>query len=384
MMDRYWTHRQFFHTGDEFFSAALRCIREAKHQIQIETYIFQMDALTKMLLQELKIAVERGCKVQLLVDGVGSYFWLESLAEACRRDRIDLRVWQPLPQGVSSFRRMLAPARFRFLRLLRTLNRRDHRKMVLCDGTIVFMGSMNWTHVHSEKIMGAAAWRDSGVRLQGSCVQELQRAFQLAWQSSRQGSVRRLLRIGLKDRLYNPRTSWVRLNQSRKDRRYLNRDLIRRLRTAKNRILIESGYFLPTRALTVALKKTAKRGVRVEIIVPGPSDVPVVQWAAAGLSISLLKAGVRLHEYQKTILHGKFWILDDWASIGSMNLNHRSVFHDLEVEATFTDRESVEGLTRQWEIDRDHCKVLDLKTLKSVGWPKRILQFIAFRLRYIL
>jgi cardiolipin synthase len=222
------------------------------------------------------------------------------------------------------------------------------------------------------------------VLLRGPCLEELNRAFHLAWQNSRLGSLRRLLRFGLKDRHYDPRTSWVRLNQSLMNRRFLNRDLARRLKTAKNRVLIVSGYFLPTRGLMSALKSASRNGVRVEIVVPGPSDVPVVKWAAAGLYLSLLKAGVRLHEYRKSVLHAKFWAIDDWASLGSMNLNHRSVFHDLEVEATFREREDVEGLVRQWEIDRNHCAPITIESLKSVGWPKRILQFIAFRLRYIL
>lgn len=384
MQNTQWTLHRFYHDGDAYFAELMRMFREAKTEIRLETYIFEMDPLTKMLLEELRIARERGCRVRLLVDGFGSYYWLQTLADYCRSTGIELRVWEPLPRSFLTLQILIRNVGFRIFRQLRNFNRRNHRKLALIDEKKVFIGSMNWTQVHSEKLFGLNSRRDSAVLLEGPGVLDVSRAMEKAWRHSRKYSYRKFLPGGLKDPLYDPRTSKVRLNQSLKDRRFLTRDLLRRLKTAREHILIETAYFLPTRGLLVALRKAAKRGVKVEILIQGRSDAPIVKWAASGISRVLIKAGVHVFEYQPRILHAKFLIIDQWAALGSMNLNHRSLFHDLEVEAVFDEPETVSELTRQWMIDRGHSKILSLQSFRTPwGW-RRFLQSVAFRLRYLL
>lgn len=379
-----WTLSRFFHHGDDFFRELVRRIREARTSIRVETYIYTDDALTRMLLEELGQARRRGCRVQLLVDGFGSYYWLDVLRERCARLEIELRVWEPLPHNFAAFRRLLRGLSFRFFRLMKKLNRRDHRKIVLVDDATAFLGSMNWTQVHSENLMGKAAWRDSGVILEGESVQDLVRAFVLAWKRSRRPWFRRIFKRGLRDPHYDPRASRVRLNQSRKDRHFFARDLIHRLDKARTRILIESAYFLPTRRVFMALVDAAKRGVQVEIIIPGPSDVPLVKWASANICRTLARNGVRIHEYQVRILHAKFLVIDDWAALGSTNFNHRSLFHDLEVEATFENPVAVKELARQWDVDRRLSRPYTESTYRAMPWFLRWLGALAFKMRWIL
>lgn len=359
-------------------------IREARAWIRIETYIFHWDALTAILIEELGQAKKRGCHVQLLVDGFGSFFWLRTLSEQCLKHDIELRVWEPLPRGVRGFRRLLAPLKFRFIQVLRKLNRRDHRKVALIDDRIAYLGSFNLTQVHSERIMGARSWRDSGVRLEGESIRDLIGAFHKAWARARRTSFRRFFSRAPQKWKYEPRRSRIRLNASRRGRRFNNRDLVRRLHSASAQVLFVSAYFMPTRAVLNALRKAARRGVRVEIIIPGPSDVPVVKWAAAGVTKKLLKAGVAVHEFQNRVLHAKYYLIDDWAALGSSNLNHRSLFHDLEVEAVFEDAESLSELGRQWEKDRGSSLQLTYGALRSRSVWMWLLETIAFRLRYLL
>lgn len=384
MRDADWTARRFFHSGDDYFREMVNDLREARHLIRVETYIFNLDSLTEILLAEMGAAHTRGCTVQLLVDGFGSYYWLQSLTDRCRHYGIELRVWEPLPRSLGGLRRFVIPWKFKFVRVLRRLNRRDHRKVTLIDDRIAYVGSFNLTQVHSERIMGERAWRDTGARLEGESVRDLVGAFSKAWARSRRTSFRRFFARPFDGWAYDPRRSRVRLNASRKSRRFLNRDLVRRLNRTDREILLTSAYFMPTRAVLAALRKAARRGVRVEIIVPGPSDVPIVKWAAAGVSKALLKAGVRLHEFQKRVLHAKFYLIDDWATIGSTNLNHRSLFHDLEVEAVFEDPASLKELREQWEKDRASSVEMSLQSFKNRHLFRRILESIAFRLRYIL
>lgn len=379
-----WTVTRFHHRGDDFYRELIQKIREARISVRAETYIYTDDSLTRQLLEEMGQARRRGCQAQLLVDGFGSYYWLDTLKEHCARLQIELRVWEPLPRNLSAFRVLLLGLSFQLVRLLKKLNRRNHRKLALIDDRTAFVGSMNWTQVHSEDRMGKEAWRDSGVVLEGGSVPDLARAFQLAWKRSRRAWVRRFFKRGLRDPHYDPRVSRVRLNQSRRDRHFLARDLVHRLDRAKERILVESAYFLPTRRVMLAMKRAAKRGVRVEVIMPGPSDVPPVKWAAAGLCLALDRAGGKIHEYQARVLHAKFLIIDDWAALGSSNFNHRSLFHDLEVEATFDDPVQVRGLVEQWEVDRRLSRRYTEKTFKATPLPLRWLGNLAYRLRWIL
>lgn len=371
-----WTHLEFFHSGDELFDALLERIRHARKSVRLEYYIFEYDSWTRILLEELGQARRRGCEVQLLVDGVGSFFWQDKIVEECRLKQIDLRVFMPV-RGARSFSRLIVPLRFRVLLLLRLLNRRNHRKIGLIDGEWAFLGSMNMTQVHSERRLGSRAWRDTGVLVRGEAVADLERAYHVSWVRSRRRFFRRF--FWRRDRLYDPGKSPFRLNTSRHDRRFLNRDLLLRLRLSKERILIETAYFLPQRAYLREFIRAARRGVRVEIIMPGPSDVPLVQWAALPVLARLLKAGVILHEYQPRILHAKFQVIDGWACVGSLNFNHRSFIHDLEADLALNERPSVDALAAQWEQDRLLCRQVEVVDVRGRAWWKRIVGWLAYR-----
>lgn len=379
-----WTRHQFFHSGDAYFAEMLRQIRVAKKKIQIETYIFEYDSLTRVLLEELKQASARGCTVQLLLDGFGSYYWQETVSEWCRKAHIDLRIFKPLPRGLMSFRRLMLVFRLRLIGWMRGMNRRNHRKVALFDDHTAILGSFNMTQVHSEKIMGQKAWRDSAVLVEGPSVRDLHWAFSVAWTQSRRGHWRRFVFPLRRQRVYDPRSSDVRLNVSTRDRLSLARELARRLKRAERRIRIETAYFLPTRWLLNALLKASRRGVQVEVILPGVSDVPLVKWAAAEITSRLIAEKVRVFEYQPSILHAKFMIIDDWAALGSLNMNHRSLIHDLEVEAVFNDSTAVSELNFQWERDRDVCRPVSIEEFRRSSRLWRWLARLAFRLRYLL
>ncbi|MBC7371471.1 MAG: phosphatidylserine/phosphatidylglycerophosphate/cardiolipin synthase family protein, partial [Bdellovibrionaceae bacterium] len=174
----------------------------------------------------------------------------------------------------------------------------------------------------------------------------------------------------------------LRLNANDRIRRYLYRDLCRRIRFAKEKVYITTAYFLPNRALLRSLTKAAERGLDVRIITPGPTDLPFVKWAAHQIPHKLHKAGVKIFEFQPRILHAKYMILDDWGSIGSFNLNHRSLLHDLEVEAVLTDSESLENMRKQFQVDLLNCKAWDAVAYEQSPWWWRSLTKILFKLRY--
>jgi cardiolipin synthase len=162
------------------------------------------------------------------------------------------------------------------------------------------------------------------------------------------------------------------------------RDLIRRIRNAEDHIFVASAYFLPKGSLLRALKYAARKGVDVEIIVPGTTDVPIVRWAAFEVIKNMFKSGIKVFEYQKSILHAKYMIIDDYCSVGSLNLNHRSLLHDLEVEVVLIDPHDRDNLLQQWQIDRAQSALLTEQKLQSNSWLIQVLSRIAFKLRYLL
>ncbi|MCX7977955.1 MAG: phosphatidylserine/phosphatidylglycerophosphate/cardiolipin synthase family protein, partial [Bdellovibrionaceae bacterium] len=383
LMHRYWDNIRLFHSGDSFFKSVLEDFRNARETIQIETYIFEVDRLTRLLIEEMRAARQRGVRIQILVDGWGSFFWINSIARICNENEFEFQVYQPLPTTLSRLRRLALPFFFRFLRFLRRWNLRNHRKIILIDKKVAYLGSMNWTQVHSESALGTSAWRDSGVRLEGESVRDIVYFHERAWMRAKRGALRTFFRRKGRG-VYQLKTSWVRFNANLTHRLRIYTDFLRRIRRARRQIRLTSAYFLPRRSLYRALIRAARRGVRVQILVPGPSDVPVVKLAAFEVVRGLIRAGIEVYEYQRTILHAKISILDDWATIGSANLNHRSLLHDLEVEAVLADSESLENLNNQFEIDLQSSRRCQENDFREIKWHWRVLSRIAYWFRYIL
>jgi cardiolipin synthase len=307
------------------------------------------------------------------------------LRRECAEKNLELRVYHPLPHGLNWFRRIFW-LYFRTLKtwqLIRILNHRNHRKITIIDRKRAYLGSLNYTQVHSEKIMGELAWRDTGVALEGSGVAVLEKAFYLTWRRAKYRGLMRLLRYRRR-RTRSVRHPLVRLNSTQRLRFSLYRDLRRRIVRARSEVLVTTAYFVPKRSLLRALKKAAENGVRVELILPGLTDVAVTRWAALEVAQLLMKSGVKIYEYQHRILHAKYMVIDEYCSVGSLNLNHRSFLHDLEVEAVLNAPGDVAKMKAQWEVDRENSVELTAEKLRAISWPLRLLSRIAFRLRYLL
>jgi len=383
-MEKTWNRIQLFHNGDEFFTELIASIRRAQKSITVEFYIFEIDAMTEILLVELQLAALRGCEVQLLVDGVGSFLWLEDLAQRCQQEGIFFRVYHPLPGFLQWIARVPEALFSRTPNLFRRANRRNHRKTVVIDRKRAFLGSMNMTQVHFAKMVGAKAWRDTGVYVEGAAVESLVAAFELAWTFAKKRALLSVHSTFIRVRIQTI-LQWhdlLRLNANDKIRRYLYRDLCRRINHAKSRVYIATAYFLPKRAIVKALAGAARRGVDVRLLIPGPTDVPWVKWVAHHLPYKLQQQGVQIFEYQPSVLHAKYMVIDDWSTVGSFNLNHRSLLHDLEVEAVLTDTGSLNNLVAQFQKDLTHSKPLDMARYERRHFWERWFTGTLFKLRY--
>ena len=377
-----WSQSRIFHSGDAFFASMLEDIHAARDSITIESYIFSYDRLTTQVLAALSQARARGCRVRIVVDGFGSYYSIPSLDRFCLEHGIELRVFHPLPDPLLWLRQLFTKHALHRSFFVQNLNRRTHRKICILDEKRAYLGSFNFTQEHCESLMGPAAWRDTGVWVEGPALKRLVLAFQITYLRTSMHGIANWI-----GRWKPPRDNFekiLRLNTTKKMRQALFRDLVRRISTAEKRVYITTAYFLPKRSILRALLKSSARGVDVRLLIPGPSDVPMVKWAAYPILRFLALKSLPIYEYQKSILHAKTMILDDEVFIGSFNLNHRSFLHDLEVEVVLKDPQSLTNMTSQWDLDLQHSKLLTKRDIQHPSWLFRKLYGLAFRLRYML
>jgi cardiolipin synthase len=343
-----WSEESLYFDKETYFGALFEALASARHSIEMETYIFEPDPTGLRVLDALRAAARRGVRVRLVADGVGSWFWIGILREALRDSGVEFRVYHP----VSLFR--LAFAR---------LNRRLHRKVCILDGKTVFMGSFNVTHRHH---------RDTGVRLIGPAVRELVEAFRILWEE--RFPTRKLP-------LHEP--ARIRLNLTRRLRIRWNRELVRRIHEAKERVWITNAYFVPPWFLLRALCSAGLRGVDVRVLLPAEPDYRFMKWLSEAYYRYLLLSGVRVFEYRARFLHAKSMLVDrGFAIVGSTNLNHRSLMHDLEVDAELEHPASLRALEEQFESDlKNSLEIREFDPSKG-GWGMRLLRWLIVRVRY--
>lgn len=376
-----WKKEQLFFSGDEYFSSVLGAIDQAQKEIFIESYIWDFDGIGSKVLLHLREAQKRGVEIRLLVDGVGSFNSLPLLRPWTYENRLPLRVYHPLPFSWSRIFKMRWRGLNGLLFLFRRINKRNHRKSILIDGDSAYLGSFNISDVHLESVHGNIAWRDTGILVEGPTVRMLRRAFAKAWGSSRfdnQVDSKALI----KSKVANYPSALIRLNSSIRWRYQLLRDLSQKMNRAEKRILITNAYFLPRKSVLRGLRRAARRGIFVGLCIPAKSDVWFVKSAAKSLYARLIKDGVHIYEYQPKILHAKTLVIDDWATVGSHNLNHRSLTHDLEAEAVLTDPENITKLLEAWDLDVLSSHAVTLSDLGRWSWTQRLLSRFAYWFRY--
>lgn len=377
-----WSQVRIFHSGDEYYASLLQDIRGAKKSITIESYIFAIDKLTTQIINALAEARDRGCSVQIVVDGFGSYYYILELDRLCVQRGLELRVFHPFPYPFLWVRELFAKYSLNGSFFFKSMNRRNHRKITIIDEKRAYLGSLNFIQDHCETLVGPRAWRDTGVFVEGPPLKSLVMAFQISYLRTQVKGLATWLTRWRKGG--EPFQDVLRLNSTQKMRRRLYKNLLLRLSSAKSRIYITTAYFLPRRSLLRVLMKASRRGVEVQLLIPGKSDAPIVKWAAFYIVRLLLKKNIAIYEYQKSILHAKTMIIDDEVFIGSFNLNHRSILHDLEVEVVLRDPHSLQNMLRQWDADLKNSRAVNEKDFAPPYFFTRWLYKLAFRLRYML
>ncbi|MBL8993017.1 MAG: phosphatidylserine/phosphatidylglycerophosphate/cardiolipin synthase family protein [Spirochaetia bacterium] len=359
MKDLPWTRETLYFTGDHFFREIGKRIESARKSVDVESYIFENDELGRRLIRKLISAARRGVRVRVLVDALGSSGSTDALARAFQKSRCEFRIYHPL-FGVG------------LLRFWRTYNRRNHRKVWLFDGREAWVGSMNVSRNHLVELSGTLAWRDFGVCIEGPGVSALGEAFEKTWDKRHIRRAMPNLRDLWRRKLSVNAGSPVLLNDSLPRRLGNFRALIRRIRVARRRVWFASAYFVPKLRLVRALSFAAKKGLDVRVLVPRESDVFFMPWITATYYFVLIRRGVKLYEYLPGMYHGKAQLIDSWAAIGSSNLNHRSILHDLEVDLVLMRASNRSRLEKELRRDFARSERLTLEKLRETPLLKRL------------
>lgn len=349
---------QLFFSGSQHFHALLQDIEHAQHSIDLETYLFKKDHLGIRITKALCAAAKRGVNVRVMVDGAGSPYWTTHTARTLERAGAQTKVFHPFPWQLWNWSRAVVKVPFllKWIYFLLKANSRNHRKVCLIDRRIAYVGSFNIAKCHLEREAGGDDWRDTSVRLAETNLSELSTAFEAAWEHR---TIKERLRDTFRHVRNEPR---VRLNFTRHRRRILYKKLLRRVEQCKTRIWITNAYFVPDNFLLKRLREAARRGIDVRILLPKKSDVLMMPWASSTFYYNLLAAGVRIFEYLPSMLHAKTLILDDWATVGSSNLNHRSLLHDLEADVTLHQPENTRQLINRFLADLSQACEISLNS----------------------
>jgi cardiolipin synthase len=367
-------NKQLYFIPEEYFGGLIGDIDDARYEIVLETYIFKLDKTGNQVLAALSKAIDRGIKLKLLIDGVGSQRDSSFIAERLKSTHSEVRVFHPLPWDFSVYRRALKAGRWysKILYLIASINHRDHRKLCLIDNQIAWLGSYNITADHSGSVSDSAEdyWHDTGLRVTGLIVQELAANFNRMWQ-------RKIGSIAERSRHYMAREEFTR-------RRQPKLQLLNLLDLAQQRILITNAYFNPSNQVLRMLKRKARQGVSVQVIVPQRSDIVFFPLLSRSFYSDLLQANIRVFEYGNRVLHSKTMLIDDQLLVGSTNLNYRSLFHDLELDMLLDDSALVKQMEQRFRHDVAASVEITLHNWRQHPWLLKLLGWLSRFLRYWL
>jgi cardiolipin synthase len=353
--------------GRETFPAILSAISTARYFINIETYIIASDRTGWTFAKALCERAKAGVEVNLLFDSIGGWECDPSFFKALTEAGVRIIEYRPL-----------APWRPRW-----GWNNRDHRKIIVVDAEVAFTGGINISDDYAPYEEGGGGWRDTHCQVRGPLVRELNKLFIDTW--SRHGGApldrKRHLSGG------SPQTGifgCVLDNNDSKNRSKIRRAYLHALRRAKKTIFITNAYFIPDLGILSAIKKARDRGVTVEVMVPGNSDVIVVWYASRALYHRLLSWGVKIFEW-KNMLHAKTAVIDGgWSTIGSCNIDHRSFRKNLEANVLFLDEDFGKQMEEMFYQDREQCTEITLEAFEKRPYWRRIFEQICYFFRYWL
>jgi len=357
--------------GEEFFPAMFEAVAAAEREVLIETFILFEDKVGLALHEAVLQAARRGVQIDITVDGFGSPNLSSDFVGALTSAGVRFHVFDPQPP---------------LLGVRLNVFRRMHRKIVVVDGVRAFVGGINYSADHLADF-GPQAKQDYAVEVCGPIVDEIHRfaleavAPQAATPARRwfrrrppeQATTAHAPHSGEADAVFVTRDNHEHRNDIERQYRVA-------LRSARSEVIIANAYFFPGYLFLKDLRRAARRGVKVRLILQGQPDMPVVKLAARMLYAHLQRAGVQIYEYCARPLHGKVALADDeWSTVGSSNLDPLSLSLNLEANLIIHDRAFNQHLRERLEdLIENSCKEVPAPSGRNRAWGQMALSYLVF------
>jgi cardiolipin synthase len=347
---------EVLYNGEQTYPAMLEAIRTAKEHIFLSSYIFQADKTGRLFVRELIAAAERGVDVRVLTDAFGERYSLPTVRSLLRGSKVKTTSFLPPSLSRRSF----------------YLNMRNHRKLLIVDSRYGFTGGMNIWDRHLAAIKNnARRVIDIHFRLEGPVCAHLRDAFMEDWHfatnevrhhrewpasPSNGTAICRGISAGPNE--LHEKLNWI---------------LIGALSCARHRVRIMTPYFIPTRAQLAAINAASLRGVQVEILLPEKNNLPFVDWASRGYLYELLEYDTKVYYQPPPFVHSKMLLIDEeYALVGSANLDPRSLRLNFEFNVEIIDRNLVGELIRHFDHARLHSAEVSMEQLERRSIPERL------------
>ena len=350
--------------GKATYAAMIAAIGKARDHINLETYIFEDDEVGRRFSDLLIEKQQQGVQVSIIHDSVGTFGTPREFFERLEASGIRTLEFNPINPLEGKKKS--------------SLNHRDHRKLLIVDGRVAFLGGINISSVYSggsasrarkaktKNPQDAIPWRDTHVQIEGPVVAEYQKLFLDTWERQK---LEALSGSNYFPKLEAVGKEIVHAVGSTQDEAYsrIYVTLISAINSAETSVYITNAYFVPDPQLLDALKNAAKRGVDVRIILPSHTDFWAVFHAGRSHYGELLRAGIKVYERQGPLLHSKTVLIDDvWSCIGSTNLDWRSFVHNNEIDAVVLGDRFTQEMRAMFDEDMAESRAIDLER-----WERR-------------
>ncbi|HEY1816511.1 MAG TPA: phosphatidylserine/phosphatidylglycerophosphate/cardiolipin synthase family protein [Kofleriaceae bacterium] len=355
--------------GEQTYPAMLEAIAAAKRAILFEVYILVADRTGERFKQALLERARAGVTVRMMYDAVGSFGLAESWLTELRTAGAEIIDFNPI-----------APWRTRG-----NLSHRDHRKILVVDDEVAFTGGLNISDDYAAYDDGGRGWHDMHCRVRGAAVLDLSRLFRRTW--LRSGGSYYPAPTKASQSPSAGGTSFVRLieNSKRRTKGAFRRAYLHVIKQARSYVLIQNAYFLPDLGLRRTLARAVRRGVKVSVMVPGHSDVRMIEYASDYVLRRLAGRGVEILHWQGPMMHAKTAVVDGvWSTIGSYNFDAQSRWHNLEATLEILDPAIGDVLVAEYDRDRQSCTEYDEAAWRRLPWWRKALAWLGYRLRRFL
>ncbi|MBN1961905.1 MAG: cardiolipin synthase ClsB [Deltaproteobacteria bacterium] len=352
--------------GQQAYPAMLEAIANAKRSIAFESYIFSADVIGERFLVALCERAKDGVAVRVIIDGVGS---MDTSAN----------FWQPLINAGGEVVVFHPPRKISFS--AKNFWVRDHRKLLIIDDYIAFIGGINIGREYAPTEWGGANWHDIHAQIHGPVAHGLMVLFNRTWRQVTKKDWN--VYLGPPQEAGN--TAMQILEGRLTKRHSVRRAYLHAIANATSTIRITNAYCIPDRDVQRALQRARKRGVRVQLLLSGRTDIRSIQFAGRYLYRRLLKWGIEIYEWTERVLHAKTAVVDGyWCSIGSYNLDRRSLLHNLEANVACVDKKLGTAFDQQFENDLRRSHFIDPTTWHRRPSLQKLLEFFFYQLRYLL